>query len=144
METFKTQLEQKTNEELVSIYVKSQDYQHDFVLLVREEIVKRNIPILAIEQMKKEADEISDYKIEIGEQGNALYIALCYLSAILGGIIPLVAGPIYFNSKRKTSHGKTCYYYNKRTRRYGVGMLIIGVLFLSFWLLITILSFRTM
>lgn len=135
MNTFKTQVEQKSNEELVSIYVKSLDYQPDFILIVRDELIKRNIPIVAIEQIKKEAYDISDNKIEIGEQGNTLYIALCYLSAFLGGIVPIVAGSIYLNSKRKNSLGKSFYFYNKRTRMYGIGMLIIGVLFLSFWLI---------
>lgn len=136
METFKYQVKQKSNDELVNIFIKSRDYQAEFIKVVEEELLKRNIPIESISQIKDQADDISDAKLKMGEQGNTLYIAICFLAALLGGIISIVAGFIYAYSKRKTLQGEDVYYYNEQTRKYGKWMLAIGSFFfmLSLWL----------
>ncbi len=115
METFQTRAEQKTDTELVDIYLHSQDYQENFMKVVEEEISKRKIPLDALKQIRSESEESSDKKFELGEQGNPLWIALSFVAALLGGLIGLIAGYIYAYSKRKNSQGKEIYAYNEQT-----------------------------
>ncbi len=135
MDNFKSQVKQKTDDELIEIFSKSLDYQPDFIKILEEELTERNIPIAPLKKIRADAYEVSDKKIQMGEQGSTLYIALCFLFAILGGIISIVAGYIYAYSKRKDSQGKSFYYYNEQTRKYGKWMLLVGVIMLLLWLL---------
>ena len=139
MNKFKDQVEQKTDKELMDIFIKSQDYQEEFVLVVEEELKKRNVSLDSIKQIKSKADEISNKKIEEGVQGNTFWIAIYFLSAILGGIISIVAGYIYAYSKRKNIEGEAYYYYNEQTRKYGKLMLIVGIIMFIVWLAIRFL-----
>ena len=134
MDTFETIVEQKTDKELVDIYIKSHDYQDDFIKIVEKELIKRKIPIASIKQVKEEADAISDNKLQLGAQGNPFYIALCFLAALLGGVISIVAGYIYAFSKRKNLQGNAYYYYNDQTRKYGEWMLVVGSIMVIIWL----------
>lgn len=134
MTNFKSQVKQKTNDELIDIYVNSLDYQPDFVKFVKEELTERNIPIETLKKISADAYEISDKKIQEGKQGSTLYIALCFLFAILGGIISIIAGYIYAYSTRKDSKGKTFYYYNEQTRKYGKWMLLVGIIMLLLYI----------
>jgi hypothetical protein len=136
MNAFKTIVEQKTDKELFDIYIKSQDYQPEFIKVVEKELAKRNIPLDSVKKIKEEADTISNNKIKLGVQGNTFYIALCFLSAILGGVISIVAGYIYAFSKRENLEGVACYYYNEQTRKYGKWMLLIGVIMLLVYVFI--------
>lgn len=71
-------------------------------------------------------------------QGNTFYIALCFLSAILGGVISIVAGYVYAFSKRENLEGVAYYYYNEQTRKYGKWMLAVGCVMLVIWASLTI------
>ena len=139
MDTFETIVEQKTDKELVDIYIKSHDYQDDFIKIVEKELIKRKIPIASIKQVKEEADAISDNKLQLGEQGNPFYIALCFLAALLGGVISIVAGYIYAFSKRKNLQGNAYFYYNDQTRKYGKWMLVVGSIMVIIWLSLPLL-----
>ncbi len=136
MDDFKSLAKQKTNDELVEIYSKSMDYQPDFIKIIEDELTERNIPIAPLKKVRADAYEVSDKKIHAGEQGSTLYIAICFLLAILGGIISIIAGYIYAYSKRKDSKGESFYYYNEQTRKYGKWMLLVGAIMLFMWFLI--------
>ena len=112
----------------MDIYLISQDYQEDFIIVVKEELSKRKIPLDSLEQIKSKAEEISDKNLELGEQGNPLWIAFSFVAALFGGFIGLVAGYIYAFSKKKNSQGEAIYAYNEQTRKYGTWILIVGVI----------------
>lgn len=128
MNNFKEQVEQKTDQELIDIFVKSQDYQEEFISVVENELNRRNVPLDSAKQIKSKSDEVINKKIEEGVQGNTFWIAVCFLLAILGGIISIVAGYIYAYSKRENLQGESYYYYNEQTRKYGKIMLIVGII----------------
>jgi len=128
MNNFKEQVEQKTDQELIDIFVKSQDYQEEFISVVDDELKRRNVPLDSVKQIKSESNEVINKKIEDGVQGNTFWIVICFLAAILGGIISIIAGYIYAYSKRRNLQGETYYYYNKQTRKYGKIILIIGII----------------
>lgn len=138
MNKFESIVKQKTTEELVDIIINSHDYQADFIKNVKIELEERNMPLDSINQIKEKASKISDRNIEQGEQGNVLYIALCYFAALLGGIISIIAGYIYAFSKRKDLKGVSHFYYNKQTRKHGKWMLVTGCIMFFIWLLLSI------
>jgi hypothetical protein len=140
MRKYETLVEQKNSKELVDIYLKSQDYQPDFIKTVEAELIKRNIPLDTIKQVKEESDTINDNKIKLGVKGNSFYIVICFISSLTGGVIAIVAGYIYAFSKRKNSQGVAYYYYNEQTRNYGKWIGVAGLLMLAFLLIMIIIQ----
>ena len=137
---FEKLIKEKTNEELIDIFVNSEQYQATFICLVEAEILKREIPISPLKEIKKKSEDVSDSKLGIGEQGNPLWVGLCFLSALFGGVIAIVAGYVYYTAKTQNSKGEELYCYNDRTRQYGKLMMIVGsiVLFATLYYYIEI------
>ncbi len=88
METFQKQVEQKSDKELVEIYLNAQDYQENFMKVVGEEYSKRNISSDALKnilgQIQSEAWLKSDKKPGPGKHRNARRIALTFAAALIG------------------------------------------------------------
>ncbi|MDR2841298.1 MAG: hypothetical protein LBV75_08610, partial [Paludibacter sp.] len=101
-------------------------YQEDFLILVQKELKNRNIPIEPLINVKNEANEISDEKLRLGEKGNPIWMTICFVMALFGGLYSLAGGYIYYFSKRKTSEGENVYAYDEQTRKYGKWMMIIS------------------
>ncbi len=133
---FAGQMNLKSNNELVEIYTNPGDYQSDFVELARQEIIKRNIPIDALEQIKIKKEEIETHTLAIGKQGNPVYLTLICLSAIGGGIPAIIGGYIYACSTHSDVTGENFFVYNETTRKLGKIILYIGVAVLLLTLLI--------
>ena len=62
MEKFETQLEEKTDYELIEIYSNASDYQPEFIEQVKAHIVKRKIPLNTLLSLSE--DEIKQLKIK--------------------------------------------------------------------------------
>lgn len=132
---FHEQIIKKSDQELLDIYVNSDDYQAEFVKLADQELTKRRIPL---EKYRIEKEAKSHSSIELlqqGKKGNELYIALGFLSALLGGLIGIIAGYTYSQSKHNGPSETQFYVYDKPTRDKGRIMMIIGI----FALLITMI-----
>ena len=89
---FQEQIAVKSNDELIEIFTNPHLYQPLFVELVRVEIIKRNIPIDAVEKIKQQKQDIDSHILVLGKQGNPVYIAIIAGSAIFGGVIAIVGG----------------------------------------------------
>jgi len=131
MENFESKIREKSNEELVDIFINAQDYQPQFVEIVEKELKSRNIPIASVKKIQEKASEVSDKKIELGERGNPIWVTFCFLFALMGGIYSIVGGYIYAFSKRKNSKGEAFFVYDEQTRKYGKWMLIVGGIILT-------------
>lgn len=123
---FGTDVQLKSDNELIDIYINPSFYQQDMVDAVTTEIQQRKLPIEALNKIKTEKDRASVTNLALGKQGNTLYIVICYCLVLLGGIPGIIAGYIYYFSKQKGSDGQQYYVYNESTRKLGLGMLIIG------------------
>lgn len=130
MSKFKSIISTKTDDELTDILLNSQDYQEEFIKEVENELTQRKIPVESIKNISRQAAEISNDTIRLGEQGNPIWITILFISALLGGLIPIIGGCIYCFSKRRTTSGEEVYTYNEQTRKYGKWMTIIGVVFI--------------
>lgn len=123
---FELQVQAKTDDELIAIYVNPDFYQSEFVAATKAEIVKRKLPITSIEQIKQEKDKVSIAHLSVGKQGSPLYMFICFLLAFLGGIPAIISGYIYGFSKTRGPDGEAYYVYNETTRKMGVAILVIG------------------
>ena len=65
MEKFETQLEEKTDYELIEIYSSARDYQPEFIEQVKAHIVKRKIPLNNLSSLSEE--EIKQLKAKPAE-----------------------------------------------------------------------------
>jgi hypothetical protein len=117
----------KTDQELIDIYLNAEDYQEDFVKAAVEELEKRNVNINNIRSEKQAKQKITQEQYAKGRKGNELYIVICFVSAFLGGIIGIVGGYVYSQSKHSDEFGTKYYVYDKATRDKGKIMMVIGL-----------------
>ncbi len=125
---FENNLGAKTNEELIDIYINPEFYQPEFVALTLKEINRRNLPVDAMNKIKAEKEKVEVSTMQVGKQGNSIYIAICFCLALLGGIPAMISGYIYGFSKHKGPDGNSYFVYNESTRKLGYGILAVGVL----------------
>lgn len=135
---FKEQISVKSNKELVEIYTNYSDYQPEFVEHAKQEIIKRNIPIDALEDIKEKKEAIEAQTLAIGKQGNPVYLTLIGLAAFGGGIPAIIGGYIYAYATHSDVNGEKYFVYNEATRKWGRIILYIGVGALILTLLIKI------
>lgn len=124
---FADQMVLKSNKELVEIYTNDVDYQPEFVELAKLEIIKRNIPLDALEEIKERKGAIETETLAIGKQGNPVYLTLIGLAAFFGGIPAIIGGYIYAYSTHSDSNGDKYFVYNDTTRKWGQLIFYIGV-----------------
>jgi hypothetical protein len=119
---FKEQLKDKTDQELIDIYLNQDGFQDNFVSAAIDELELRKINIGEL-QKEKELKEIRSLEKKFsGRPGNSTWIAISFISAFLGGVIGIIAGYIYSQSKKDGD-----YVYDKQTRKYGTIMFIVGL-----------------
>lgn len=119
---FKDQLAAKTTEALIEIYTNPTDYQDAFINAAAEELQNRNIGIDEYKKIKDLKQKRIEETLQSGIPGDPLYITIGFISALLGGILGIVAGYVYRFTKRN-GH----YYYDQKTRKKGELMLLLGV-----------------
>lgn len=120
---FSHQIKQKTDKELTDIYINAGDYNPDFVKLAEEELQARNINLSGSAKQKAIVDQTAFDQLKEGKDGNRVYIFICFILAIFGGLLGIYAGYVYNQSKIKTDDGKSYYAYNKETRQLGKLMM---------------------
>lgn len=127
---FQEQILNKTDQELLDIYSNPGEYQEKFVDLAHQELIKRNVPLEKHRKQKESKSNQSNRLLEQGRKGNELYIALGFIFAALGGLIGIIAGYTYSQSKHDGHSGERYYVYNKQTRDAGRIMMILGIVVL--------------
>ncbi len=125
---FENRIQEKTDNELADIYLHSEDYQPEFVRIVKKHLAARKIPLVSYIILKETNDAIEDEKLNTGKPGNMYLIVLFFVILLIGSIIGILAGYHYTFSKQRNSKGEEKYVYNDKTRIYGKFMLAIGVI----------------
>ena len=132
---FQDQVSAKTDEELLNIFANSDEYQETFVTIVEQELIRRNINFENARHQKEQKIKLIQEQYRKGRQGDQVYIFLSFLSAFLGGLLGIVAGYVYSQSKHCDNAGVKYYVYNEKTRELGRIMMVIG----TFVLLVTLI-----
>ena len=137
---FEKRIQEKTDKELADIYLRSEDYQPEFVSLVEKHLAARKIPIESLNILKEKNDALDDEKINSGKPGNKFLIILFFVAALLASIIGILAGYHYTFSKQRNSKGEEKYVYDGTTRIYGKLILAIGGIMLGISLISALLA----
>ncbi len=132
---FTDQIKQKTDKELTDIFINARDYDPEFVRLAEEELSARNINLDASKQIKEKTLEVNKQQLQTGKSGSPLYIFLCFILALLGGVLAIYAGYIYSQSKIKDSDGNEFFAYDEQTRQFGKIIMWLGIGVFSFFVL---------
>jgi len=129
---FQDQVTSKSTEDLLDIYSNGDQYQEEYVRLIQNELAKREVDLTTY-NLKKQHKEIFMKKLaENGKAGDPVFIALGFISALLGGVLGIAAGYIYSQTKSKELGDGTHYYYDEKTRKLGSGMMVLGIVVLIF------------
>ena len=131
---FTDQIKQKKDKELTEIFINAKDYNPNFVSLAEKELHERNINIDASKQIREKNKEADKKRLELGKAGSPLFLFLCFILSLLGGIIAIAASYIYSYSKTKTPEGEVYYTYNKETRKLGRIIMSIGIALLALYI----------
>jgi len=124
---FQEDIVTKTNQDLIEIYVNADNYQPEFVNQVYEELTKRGVSLEQYIAEKEAKSHASNLLLEQGRKGNEVYLILGFISAFLGGIIGIIVGYTFSQSKLYGPSGERFYTFDKQTRDKGRIMMTIGV-----------------
>jgi hypothetical protein len=127
IESFLEQINSKTDDELMEIYVNEFNYQPSFVELAREELVRRVVPYESRNNVKVKKEEIRKQELLKGQEGSTFFIILIGVFALVGGPIGIIGGGIYAFSKNKDVDGEKYYAYDQDTRKWGRIIFFIGI-----------------
>lgn len=125
---FYKQIESKTDEELLEIYLDSDKYQEEFIELVERELTNRKVDLTSYKLKKEQRIAYYSEIYENGIPGNTVYIVLGFISSLVGGLLGIVAGYVYSQSKHKDFGDGSFYLYDQKTRNMGIGMIALGIM----------------
>jgi len=124
---FHKQIKNKANTELLHIFSNSDQYQDEYMAIVLKELEDRGVSYDNLKLKKKHKEVFVLEQAKKGEPGNPIFIAIGFISVLLGGILGIVAGWIYFFSKNEEVDNET-YYYDSKTRDLGMCMMVLGII----------------
>jgi hypothetical protein len=125
---FQNQIESKTEEELLEIYLHSDQYQSEFAELVEQELTGRKVDLSSYKLRKEHRIAYYTELYKDGRPGNTVYIILGFVSALLGGFLGIWTGYVFSQSKHKEFGDGSFYVYDQKTRNMGIGMMALGIM----------------
>lgn len=127
-----------SDDELIDVVSKSDEWNKFDVSLAKKLLKERGKEITTeeIENIKQQRIiELSE-----PEESQKGYVILGYLSAFLGGLLGIFIGWHLLTYKKILPNGNRIYAYSENDRKQGNRILIIGIIFLVFWIAIKILN----
>jgi hypothetical protein len=124
---FQSQIANKTNEELLQIYLHPADYQEQFVTLAEEELLRRNVSIEKHQQERKQKIEAATKAIVRDKKADDTLVLIGFILAVLGGLIGISIGIFLMQTKRDNVTGEQYNVYDKKGREAGRAMVIVGI-----------------
>jgi len=127
-----------SNEELIEVIKKSDEWNKFDVELAHKLLKERGNEITA-----EQINEIKTQRIiELSkpEEGQNIYIIIGYVCALLGGLLGVFIGWHLSTYKKTLPNGNRIYAYSENDRKQGNRILILGAIFIVFWILYGILK----
>ena len=125
-----------TDDELYDILLKQDEWNEFDYFLAKKLLSQRGKPIddnLINSLNKKRLNELS--KTEVNQKP---WIIAGYIFAFLGGFLGLIIGYVLITSKKNLPNGQRIYSYNNVDRKHGKTIFYIGIVMLSFYILLRI------
>ncbi len=121
-----------TDDELLEIVQKADEWSKEDYLL-------------SMKILKERGKEVSDAQLEVYRQerlaelrrevrGNPGWVLFGFVVAILGGLLGIIMGWIYYTHKKTDSTGHRFFAYDAATRKKGRTMYIMGIVFFICWM----------
>lgn len=127
---FQKRIENNSDEQLLHIYSNFDQYQDEYIDIVSKELDRRGVDFTNLKLRRRHKEEFMLAQLEKGKPGNPVYVTMGFVSALFGGILGIIAGYVYSQSKNKEWGDGTHYYYNLKTRNLGTGMMLLGIVVL--------------
>jgi len=127
-----------SDEELIDVIEKSDEWNKFDVELAQKLLKERGNEITneQINELKKQRI----VELSKPEKGQNIYIIIGYVCAILGGLLGIFIGWHLLTYKKTLPNGNRIYAYSKNDRKQGNRILILGAVFILFWILYGILK----
>jgi hypothetical protein len=129
---FKNHFAGTPDADLLKMYKQYDQYQHSFVEELENEMNKRGVDYGKIRVQNEHRKQVLSEILDKGEPGNKTFIIIGFVSACLGGLLGIIAGYIYNQSKRTALSGERYFAYDQKTRDLGAAMMFVGLLVLAF------------
>lgn len=98
----------------------------EFIEQVKAEIIRREMDIQGLDALKSQKELRTEEKLAQGRQGNPIFIFICFVIALLGGLGGIIAGYVYSQSTHVAPSGRKYYVYDEGTRKNGKAMMWVG------------------
>ena len=127
-----------SDEELIDVIEKSDEWNKFDVELAQKLLKERGNEITneQINELKKQRI----IELSKPEKGQSIYIIIGYICAILGGLLGIFIGWHLLTYKKTLPNGNRIYAYSENDRKQGNRILILGAVFIVFWILYGILK----
>ena len=127
-----------TDEELIDVIEKSDEWNKFDVELAQKLLKERGNEITTeqISELKKQRI----IELSKPEEGQNVYIIIGYVCALLGGLLGIFIGWHLTTYKKTLPNGNRIYAYSENDRKQGNRILILGTIFIVFWILYGILK----
>lgn len=127
-----------SNEELIQLIAKRDEWSDFDFLLAKKILVERNVDLKVSELAHME--ELRLEELGKPQKVNPGWIFAGFLFALLGGVFGIIMGWFISTNTKTLPNGKSTYCYSKDDRKKGVGMFIIGVISLIFFVILKIIN----
>jgi hypothetical protein len=125
-----------SDEELYNIVKKKDEWGRYDLALAKKLLKKRGKEITKLEENELRTERM----IELSEPdvSSNSWILIGYLIALLGGFIGIIWGVFLFKYKKTLPNGERVYGYTETQRRHGVFITLLGVICLTYWIIIRV------
>lgn len=127
-----------SDEELIDVVSKSDEW-NKFDVSLAKKILKEKGKEITPEKIEKIKHQ-RILELSKPDEGQKFYIILGYLTAVLGGLLGVFIGWHLLTHKKTLPNGNRIYAYSENDRKQGNRILIIGGIFLVFWITMRILN----
>lgn len=122
-----------TNEELVDVIVKKDEWNEYNYLLAKKILSGRGVQIdsNSISELQKERFDQQAKP----EKSNKIWLIAGYIFALLGGFIGIIIGYSIWQSKKNLSNGTTVFVYTQNDRKHGQQIFYLGTIILIIYVI---------
>ena len=119
-------LHQFSNPELVEILTKPHEWSEYDVALAKKILEDRGEEVNMEEISRRKKEEL--HELAKPEKLSTVWIGIGYLLSLLGGLLGMISGLLFWTMKKRMPNGKKVYAYDKNSRTHGMLMFFLSLI----------------